>query len=125
MCFGFFCLILCLGYALVKIPVRFWVNSSIREKYKRLLFKIAVYEDQIIKQQNEVSKLFNVAHDVRVEDDIAQYKEDMCKDIHEFTLEIQSRYDVNLRTGSFLDQDPKLYDKFLKGNKPLRHRYLV
>ena len=69
MSFGFFCLVCCLGYALVKIPIKYWINSNYRERIKRLYFKVSVLEEQIINQMNTVCKLFNIAAEVRVEED--------------------------------------------------------
>ena len=48
--FGFLLLVCLLGYALVKIPLSFWMESSFERKLPRLLFKISVYEDKIIDQ---------------------------------------------------------------------------
>ena len=46
--FGFFLLVCLLGYALVKIPISFWISSNYKNNLDRLLFKIAVYEEKII-----------------------------------------------------------------------------
>ena len=43
--FGFFLLVCLLGYALVKIPIKYWINSDITERLKRLHFKVAFYEE--------------------------------------------------------------------------------
>ena len=43
--FGFFTLVCCLGYALVKIPWTLWRDSDLERKKRRLIFKIAVCED--------------------------------------------------------------------------------
>lgn len=45
---GFTLLVCFLGYGLVKIPVQMWVQSNYSGKLNRLLFKVAIYEDQII-----------------------------------------------------------------------------
>ena len=48
--FGFFTLVCCLGYALVKIPWTLWRDSDLERKKKRLLLRIAVCEDRITDQ---------------------------------------------------------------------------
>ena len=43
--FGNFLLVLFLGYSFVKIPISYWTESKPSEKIKRLLFKIAIYNE--------------------------------------------------------------------------------
>ena len=113
-----------LGYGLVKIPVQTWVQSDYTDKLNRLLFKVATYEDQIIEQQNKVQVLFNIARQVKVEEDNEQFREIMLAEIDEFMLEMQ-QYDFNPRSNSFLDSDSKLHDKYLKGNRDVGYQKLV
>lgn len=58
--FGNFLLVLFLGYSFVKIPISYWTESKPSEKIKRLLFKIAVFNEQIPSQQSQVNKLINI-----------------------------------------------------------------
>ena len=51
---GLFLLVCFLGYGLVKIPVQMWVQSDYEAKLNRIYFKLGIYEDRIIEQQNKV-----------------------------------------------------------------------
>lgn len=90
----------------------------------RLLFKVATYEDQIVDQQNKVQALFNIARQVKVEEDHEQYRDIMLTEIDQFMHEMKE-YDFNPRSNSFLDSDAKLHDKYLKGNRELTYSRLV
>jgi hypothetical protein len=79
--FGFLLLVCLLGYALVKIPLSLWQESNYQEKNNRLVFNVAVLEDQIIEQQNEVSKLVNISNIMTVEPDIELYKRILINEI--------------------------------------------
>lgn len=72
--FGYFCLVCLLGYALVKIPIMLWQQSTYERKLPRLYFKISIYEDKITDQQNKVSKLVNITNLIQVEPEIEVYK---------------------------------------------------
>jgi hypothetical protein len=51
----------------------YWVESNYQSTLNRLAFKIAVNEDQIIKQSNIVCKLGNIAKSIKVEEEIEYY----------------------------------------------------
>ena len=85
---------------------------------------MAIYEDQIIDQQNKVQVLFNIARQVKVEEDNEQYREIMLAKIDQFMDEMKE-YDFNPRSNSFLDSDTKLHDKYLKGNRDITYSKLV
>jgi hypothetical protein len=121
---GFTLLVCFLGYGLVKIPVQMWVQSNYTAKLNRLLFQVAVYEDQIIEQQNKVQVLFNIARQVKVEEDNEQFRDIMLAEIDQFMHEMK-QYDFNPRSNSFLDSDSKLHDKYLKGNRDIGYSKLV
>jgi len=59
-----------------------------------------------------VSKLVNIANVMNVEQDVELYKRILVNEIEQFTIDMQC-YDFNLRSGSFLDADHKLYNKFI------------
>ena len=122
--FGFLCLVTLLGYALVKIPLQFWISSNFETKLPRLLFKISVYEDRIIDQQNQVNKLVNITNLINVEPEIDLYKRMMLQNIKEFTTDMQE-YDFALRSGSFLDMDTKMHDKYIKPGEEASYSKLV
>ena len=58
---GYLLLVCFLGWALVKIPYVYWVESDYKSTLNRLMFKLAINEDEIIKQSNNVCKLGNIA----------------------------------------------------------------
>ena len=74
---GYLLLVSLLGWALVKIPLMWWSESNYDTTLKKLLFKVAVYEEQLLDQQNKVNTLVNVAKKVTVAEDIEFYKNKM------------------------------------------------
>ena len=72
LCFagGFFLLILFMGWGIVRIPIDTWIESNLNAKLNRILFKVASYEEKIIRQQNKVQVLFNIAKEIKVEEEI-------------------------------------------------------
>ena len=72
LCFagGFFLLILFMGWGIVRIPIDTWIESNLQAKLNRILFKVAGYEEKIIRQQNKVQVLFNIAKEIKVEEEI-------------------------------------------------------
>lgn len=79
---GYLLLVCLLGWSLVKIPILWWTESNYDTTLKKLLFKIAVFEEQIVDQQNKVNTLVNIAKKVKVKEDIELYKEAMLSEIN-------------------------------------------
>ena len=68
--------------------------------------------------------LFNIARQVKVEEDNEQFRDIMLAEIDQFMHEMK-QYDFNPRSNSFLDSDSKLHDKYPKGNRDIGYSKLV
>jgi len=120
---GYLLLVCLLGWSLVKIPTLWWTESNNETTLKKLLFKIALFEEQIVEQQNKVNTLVKIAKKVSVKEDIELYKEAMLSEINRFSEDMQ-KYDFSIRENSFLDSDVKLSEQYL-GNKKIDYKSLT
>ena len=120
---GYLLLVCLLGWSLIKIPTLWWTESNNETTLKKLLFKIALFEEQIVEQQNKVNTLVKIAKKVSVKEDIELYKEAMLSEINRFSEDMQ-KYDFSIRENSFLDSDVKLSEQYL-GNKKIDYKSLT
>ena len=63
------------------IPLNTWNDSDIEDNLNRLLFKVSIYEEQIMVQQVRVQGVVNIVNQVEVLEDIEPFKKEMLSNI--------------------------------------------
>jgi hypothetical protein len=122
-----------LGYGVVKIPLATFKYSNLEQRLDYYRYKAAFHDDKLYavvseKSQNLQQLIFCVK-DIRVKPDHAGYKAQVLQNV-DYALAKADANQIRLRTGSYLDCNPKLtntynsgeltYEKLVNLNKKLK-----